>query len=93
MRVAAVDQCVAQLEIREQLGADLIDERYRHHQPQDPRLLQFRDQVTQRSGTGRALWGERIDGLRRNVEDDTVVAALEQTAHHVGTHPSQTNHS
>ena len=93
VRVAAVDQRVAALEKRQQFGADLVDERDRHHEPQRARLLQFRDQVPQRGRAGGAFFHQASTACGSHIEHDALVPALQQTAHHVGAHSSQTDHS
>ena len=92
VRVAAVDDRVARLEVLEQL----VDLRLggvagRDHDPDRARLLQRRDQVGDRERRGRALAGDLLGLLRRPVVDDDLVPVANEPADHVGAHPAQTD--
>ncbi len=43
--------------------------------------------------TRRAFFVQRRDIVRVVVEHDALVLILEKTAHHVGTHPAEADHS
>ena len=61
----------------------------RDHDPGRARLVELGDEVVERLGAGRALAGERGDGVRVDVEDDALVAVAHQPADEVGAHPSR----
>jgi hypothetical protein len=93
VRVAAVDQDVAWIEMRQQLVDGLVHEGDWHHEPQRTGLIEFPDQLAERSCTDRTVPGVFLDCFRCHVEDDAAVTAFEQTAHHVAAHAAQTNHA
>ena len=39
------------------------------------------------------LLGHLIDRVGRHVEDDAIVAALQEAPHHIGAHPAEADHS
>src|SRR4051812_16740207 len=79
--------------MREELVDGLIDELYRHHEPHRAWPVELRDEVAERSGADRTVLRELPHGLRRDIEDDAIVTALEQTAHHVAAHSAEADHS
>ena len=90
VRVAAVDDRVARLEVLEQLG-DLGLGRVagRDHDPDGPRRLELRDELLDRERRDRALAGDLLRLLRRPVVGDDLVAVAEQAADHVRAHPAE----
>ena len=66
--VAAVDQDVAGLEMRQQIGDGLVDHAGRHHQPDRARLRERLDELRQRGGADGLLLDQLGHRLRRHVE-------------------------
>ena len=90
--IAAVNQDVAGLQQRQQVGDELVHDCGGHHQPNCPRLLEFLHEVGERGGADGLLLYQVLHLLRRPVEDHALMAALDQPSHHVGAHPAQSNH-
>ena len=90
VRVAAVDDRVARLEVLEQLG-DLRLGRVagRDHDPDRPRLRKRADELLDRERRLRALAGDLLGLLRGPVVDDDLVAVADEPADHVGPHPAE----
>ena len=68
VRIAAVNQDVASLQIRHDVGDGLVDHCCRHHQPDRARLLQLARHVLQRRASYRLLLRQLVDaswGIRR----------------------------
>jgi hypothetical protein len=93
IRVATVDDDVARLQERAELGQRLVDDGGGDHQPDGPRLRQLLDEILERSRALGSLRDERVDGLGVRVEHDALMAALHQAADHVRAHSSQTDHA
>ena len=92
IRVAAVDEDVAALQVRHEVGNGLVHHRGRNHQPDRPRLLQLAHEVCQRGGTNRFFPRQIFDRLRRHIENHALMAALDEPPHHVGAHSAQSDH-
>ena len=94
VRVAAVDDRVARLEVLEQLR-DLGLGRVagRDHDPDGPRRLELADELLDREGRRRsvALGLDLRRLLRRPVVDHDLVPVADQPADHVGAHPTETD--
>ncbi len=80
-------------EKRQEIGDAPVDHCGRHHEPQRPRLFQFLHEIRQRRCPDGFLLRHLLHCFRRHVEDHTLMAALEQAPHHVGTHPTESDHS
>src|SRR6202162_6452965 len=65
----------------------------RDNQPDSSRLLQFVRKVLKRRGSNRLFLNQLIYCFWRHVEDHALVAALDETTHHICSHPAKTNHS
>src|SRR5262249_12329819 len=92
VRVAAVNDDVAALEVRHEVGNGLVYDGRRDHQPDRPRLLQLADEVGKRGGRDRLLQCQIFDRLRRHVEHHALMAAFDESPHHIGAHPPQSDH-
>ena len=92
IRVAAVDEDVAALEVRHEVGDGLVHGGRRHHQPDRTRLLQLAHQVDEGCGPDRLIPRQIRDRLRRHVEHHARMAALDEAPHHVGAHSAQSDH-
>ena len=92
VRVAAVDDRVARLEVLEQL-CDLGLGRIagRHHDPDRPRRRQLRDELLDRERGDRALAGDLLRLLRRPVVRHDLMAVAEEAPDHVGAHPAESD--
>ncbi len=90
VRVAAVDDGVARLEMLEELG-DLRLGRVAggDHDPDRARLVEPGDELRDREGRRRALAGDLRGLLRRPVVDHDLVAVADEPADHVGAHPAE----
>ena len=64
-----------------------------HHHPGGARRGQLGDEVVERVGAGRALAGERGDGVRVDVVDDALVPVAHQPADEVRAHPPESDHA
>jgi hypothetical protein len=91
--VAAVDDDVAGVELSSEIVKRAIHHRRGHHQPHGPRLLQFVYEIIERSSGSCAVVGDLFHRLRVAVENHALMAGLLQPPRHVGSHPSQSNHS
>ncbi len=91
--VAAVNDDVARLEAARQIVHGLLDHGGGNHHPRNPRLGEFGGKVVERGCAGRALGGQLRYRLGANVEDHALMPAAQQTPHHVGAHPAQSDHS
>src|SRR5437870_634120 len=94
VRVAAVDDRVAGLEVLEQL-LDLRLGRVagRDHDPDGPRLLQLADQLGDRERAVGALAGDLLRLFGGPVVRDDFVLVAQQAANHVRAHPPQADES
>src|SRR4029078_5629945 len=92
VRVAAVDDRVARLEVLEQLD-DLSLRRIagRDHDPDRPPLCQRGDQLGDRERRFGSLAGDLLGLLRSPVIDDDLVTIAPGPADHVGPHPPETD--
>src|SRR5882762_4535355 len=68
VRIAAVNENVVRVEVRQQVSDRLIHSRRRHHQPYCPWFSELLYQVRQRFGSGRSLLNQFLRWLRRSVE-------------------------
>ncbi len=93
VRVAAVDQNVASLEERHDLGDRRVHHRGRNHQPDRARLRQLADKIFDGRRARGTVFYQVVHRLGRHVEHRTGVSVFHQPPHHVGAHSSQTNHS
>src|SRR5207245_2841610 len=75
VRVPAVDDDVPGREPRGELVERRVDHRGGHHEPDDPRLGEARDEIVDRRGAGGALPSERLDGGLRAVVHHALVTA------------------
>jgi hypothetical protein len=91
--VAAVDEDVARLEVRDDGGDGLVHHRGGDHQPDRTGLRELAREILERCGTRRLVLHQVGHRLRRAVEDDAVVPPSQQAPHHVGAHPAKTDHS
>jgi hypothetical protein len=64
----------------------------RHHDPGDARRAQLGHEVVERVGAEPALAGQLLHAGLVGGEADHLVAAAQQAAHHVASHPSQTHY-
>src|SRR5262245_41030667 len=93
VRVTAVYNNIAALEALCQVSQGALDHRGGHHYPRDPWFGQFLGKVIQRCRAGSALFDQFIDRFLVGVKDHTLMAAAEQSPHHVGAHPAETDHA
>ena len=91
--VAAIDDHVARLRDRPQLGHRLLGWRARrHHHPEDAGRLELRRRIFKGVGSGSAIRSELLNALGVAVEADDVMAAAHQSAGDVRPHATQANH-
>ena len=83
VRVPPVDDRVALLQVRREVGDDPVHDRGRHHHPDRARLVQLLDELLQRA-CGRV--DVRVVGLH-------VVPALAQAVGHARAHAAEPHHS
>ena len=92
VRVAAVDDRVARLEVLEELvDLGLGGVAGRDHDPDRARLLELGDELGDRVGRRRTLARDLRGLLGRPVVDDDLVPVADEPADHVGAHPAQTD--
>ena len=75
------------------LGDRTADERRRHHDPDVPGRVERSDEGLEAGGSGGAVLLRRGDRGRIDVVGDARVAGLQEPPHHVGAHPSETDHA
>ena len=92
VRIAAVDDDVAGIEVRLQLLDRVVDGGGRHHQPDCPRSGRLRRQLGERCCAGRAFLLQRRHCRRLRVMDDAPMTPGHQPPHHAGTHSTQADH-
>ena len=90
--IAAVDEDIARLEMRQQVGKGLVHTRRRDHHPDRSRLLEPPNEIRERGGSDRLLPDQLFHRFRRPVEDHALVASPEEPPYHVGPHPPQPDH-
>jgi hypothetical protein len=90
--IAAVDEDVARHEMREKAADRRVHGRCRDHQPDGSRRLQLRHEIHDRSGPDGRRSDQVLDGFRRPVENDTLMAACEKPPGHVGAHAAKSDH-
>ena len=93
IRIAAVDDRIAGFHQRHELRDHLVDRRRRHHQPHGARLRELTDKVGKRRCADSLVRRQILHGLREHVEDDAIMTALDEAAHHVRAHAAQSDHS
>ncbi len=93
VRVAAVDQDVTALQVRQEIGDGLVDHRGRHHQPHRPRRLELVREILQRRRADGLFLGELLYRLCRHVENHALMAVPDEPPHHVGAHAAESDHS
>ncbi len=93
MRVAAVDDDVAGVQMRLEVGDGRVDDRGRDHQPDRARLRERGHERANRVGPGRAFSSQRLHRVRGTIEDDALVAAAHEPPHHVAAHAPETDHA
>ena len=91
--VAAVDQDVAALEMGQQIGDGLVDHAGRHHQPDRARLGSFLANSASEAVPTAFSFDQLRHRLGGHVEHHAFVAALQEAAHHVRSHPAEADHS
>ena len=91
--VAAVDDDVARIQVRDQVVQHLVDDAGRHHHPDGARLVHLAGEFLEVRGAagprGHQL-GHRV-GVR--IRRHALVALAHHATRHVGAHPSQSDHS
>ena len=93
VRVPTVDEDVSCIEVRQKISDSAVDNRCRNHQPDSSRLCEFLNQLFERGGACRLLLDQFVHSFWRPVEHYAVVTFLDEPPHHVGAHPSKTNHA
>ncbi len=94
VRVPSVDDGVALLEQRGDLGDHPVHGRGRDHQPHGARRLKLADHVGQRRRADRLIFDHHLlDGVLVEIANHDLVSAANQAAHHIGAHAAQSNHS
>src|SRR5262249_3513421 len=93
IRVAAVDENVATLEVRREIGDRLVDDPCRDHQPYRPRLIELAHQVRSRGRPDCLVTRQIRDRLRRYVENYALMATLDKSPNHIGAHAAETDHT
>src|SRR5882672_2018514 len=91
--IATVDDDVVLFKLGDEILKSCVDNSRGDHQPDGARLREFFHKIVERVGGGCTFAGELLDGFRAAIVDDAGVAIANQAAHHVGTHPPQTDHS
>src|SRR2546425_8408675 len=91
--ISAVNQDVALREFRRKLRNRAVHHGGGDHQPDRARRLEFLHEFVERAGGGRAFTSHLFHRVRAAIEDNALVAAAHQPAHHVGSHPAETDHS
>ena len=74
--VSAVDHDVARFQLAGKIVERRIDDRCGHHQPNRARLLQFLDEIVERSRARRAFPREQLHRVRAAVVHDALVPAF-----------------
>src|SRR5262249_45112437 len=87
--IAAIDERVADFEVWQQFVNAGVDDGGRNHQPNGARLLQFLDEIRDRAGAGGSFSGQLLYSVCTAVENDALMTAFSEAAHHVGTHSSE----
>src|ERR1700730_837010 len=93
VRVAAVNENVAVLEMRQEVGDTLIHSSRRHHQPYRSGPSELFCKIRQRIGSRCSLLNQLLHRFWRSVEDYTLVPSSQQTPHHVRPHSPEADHS
>src|ERR1700722_13898918 len=75
--IAAVDQNISGLQIRQKAGDGLVHNCSGDHQPDSSRLLQLIGKVLERRGSNRLILDQLVYYFWRPVENDTLVATLD----------------
>ncbi len=92
VRVAAVDDRVAGLEVLHQLlDLSLGCVAGRDHDPDGPRLFEAVDELGDRERGCRAFAGDLLRLLGRPVVGDDLMAVTEEAANHVRAHPAESD--
>ena len=91
--IAAVNQNVATLEMRQKISNCVIYRADRHHQPDHPGLGEFLDEIHERRGADGLLLHQFRHRLCGPIKHDAVMAALQQAAHHIRSHAAEADHS
>jgi hypothetical protein len=92
VRVPAVNEDVAALEVGHEVCDGPVDHRRGDHHPDGARLPQPAGQLLQRGHADRLLARELRDGVGGRVEHHALVPRPDEPAHHVGAHPAETDH-
>ena len=94
VRIATVDQDVVWLEQRHEIVDARVHDRGRDHQPDGTRLTELLHQLGERRGPCAPCRG-RAPSPRSGLRSYTthVWPIAQQTTHHVGAHPAETDHS
>jgi hypothetical protein len=82
IRVAAIDQNVARLELGEEIGNRLVHDRSGHHEPDGSRPFELPREVRQRTGAQCLLGHQVAHRFWRPVEDRAPMARVQEPAHH-----------
>ncbi len=91
--IAAIDQNVAGLQVRRNLGDGLVHHGGGNHQPDGARLGELAYHVRERRGAYGFLLFQILNHLRRPVVHHGGVTVVQQALDHVGAHSAQTHHS
>src|SRR5216684_2438912 len=86
VRIAAVDDHIVFLELAHQIVQRSIDYRGWHHKPYRTGLLEFLDEVIERSRARCPFPFELPHGIGATVIDDALVTVFLQAPHHIGAH-------
>src|SRR5665213_329002 len=93
MRVAAVDQNVAGLQMLHERVDGGVDDSGWHHHPDRARLRQRAGKRVDGCRAGRAIFRQRGDGAAVHVVRDAGVTTAHQSPHHVRAHAPETDHA
>src|SRR6267142_3751038 len=93
IRVAAIDDDVAGLQLRGEIMQGGIDHASRNHQPDSARLREFLHEIVERRRTAGPYAAELLHGIRAAVVDDAIVPVFLQATHHIGAHSAQADHT
>src|SRR5690348_11825476 len=91
--IATIDQDIVRLQMRQQVGDCLVDDAGGHHQPNGTRLGEGLDEFGNRPRADRLLLHKLRHGLGGHVEHHTLMATLQEAAHHIRSHPAEADHS
>ena len=91
--ITSVYQNVPGFKVRCECVDHVVDYSGRDHEPNRARFAQLTDKIFQGGGGNCIFFRQFFNRLWRPVEYHALVASSEKPPHHVGSHPSKTDHS